>query len=88
MPYAVDRETATTSDMFDAMTSVLLRLERLEEVTSVIGGLLMHHLGKLRDPSEGGTVEDSCAEIADYILLIHDMRNEARREAAFLDARE
>lgn len=84
----LSREDATPELLFDVFSNYLARQQRTEETLVICCGLLLHHLGKIREPSEHGDLDAAVAELAEYMLLVTEAREQAMNDLAFLNARE
>ena len=84
----IDRNDVTPEDMFDMISETMLRLQRCEEVVLIIGGLMLHHLGKIRHPTDQGTLDEAVAEVAEYMLLVSEANRRAEANISFLQSRE
>ena len=83
----LDRESATTEDLFEIITALLSRLERAEEIICALAGARLVELGDVAAPPPQIT-KDLSACLVEYVLLIDRARENAARDAAFLNARE
>lgn len=83
----VGREDATPELLFDVMSTLIARLERSEEIISLLAGLTLTGMGKVRAPDDE-TYDVIVAQLADYMLLVGESREQAVADLAFLNAHE
>lgn len=83
----IDRESATTEDLYEVIATLITRLERAEEIICALVGFHLTSSGRIGGPSSEMTkaMED---ELMDYVLLIDQARRRNATDAAFLNARE
>jgi len=84
----IDRDEATPEDLFDMIAETLFRLQRTEVAVTVIGGLLLHHMGKIRHPTDQGTLEEAVAQVADFMLTVTESARRSEQDITFLQSRE
>lgn len=81
------RDSATTEDLFEIITTLVARLERAEEVICALAGGRLAQEGAISAPPPE-IAKGLTAELLDYVVLIDEARRRNAADEAFLTARE
>jgi hypothetical protein len=83
----LDREHATTEDLFEVIATLVARLERAEEILCGLTGAWLAGQGHIAAPTRA-VAEQLATELIEYVVLIDQARQRVEADTAFLNARE
>lgn len=83
----LDRENATTEDLFEVIATLIARLERAEEIICALAGGRLADQGHVAAPPRAAA-EELTSQLIEYVVVIDQARRNAQADAAFLNARE
>jgi hypothetical protein len=83
----LDRDNATTEDLFEVIATLIARLERAEEIICALAGARLADQGHIAAPSDAVS-EELTSQLVEYVVVIDQARRNAQADAAFLNARE